>query len=108
MPAGRLRPLAFALLPFAAAGCRTPDPQPLVVIRAVPPGETCRFEVEGRAFTIQELLAAAAAWHGRPVRLNPLESTPFKCLGAAIYGLERAGTGRVDFIFEPPLPSPRK
>ncbi len=53
----------------------------------------CRLEHEGRAVLPEELETLARSWLGRPRRafLWMFGDTPYRCIGGAIYVLQREG-----------------
>jgi hypothetical protein len=95
---GRL--LRFGLL--LPGACAAPSP-PLAVVPYARDG-ACRYEAKGRSMSLDELVAAARAWRGRAVRCGGGLEAPYKCLGGAIFALQRAGVGRIGFVSEPPGP----
>lgn len=104
----RLAPLAFA--GAALAGCAHGPPLPPVELLVAGNESGCRFEVEGRVLAAgslaeaEAMLARAArGWRGRQVTIAASLEIPYKCLGLAIYTLQRQGAhANVGFHSEPP------
>jgi biopolymer transport protein ExbD len=72
------------------------------------PASSCSIEVDGHKVTTDELLAIARpeAKSGRLAHLDTdMGQTPYRCIGGAIYTLQRAGFTKVAFISEPPASS---
>ncbi|WP_242008204.1 biopolymer transporter ExbD [Sphingomonas ginsenosidivorax] len=72
------------------------------------PASSCSIEVDGRKVTTDELLAIARpeAKSGRRAHLDTdMGQTPYRCIGRAIYTLQRAGFTKVAFISKPPTSS---
>jgi hypothetical protein len=101
LPGSPLR-LSWAALTFASTACSTLPPEPPVHLSFAMSGEECRFETEGRSMSLKALTAAASAWRRRGVHLDATPATPYKCLGGAIFALQRAGVKRIGWIAEPP------
>lgn len=100
---------AAAAAAAALAGCAEPDPDVQVGLEWAG-GESptaCRAKVAGKPLTEPELLAAARRWRGHRVTVAGSEAIPFKCVGWAVWVIQRAGVARVGFISEPP-PKRRK
>jgi hypothetical protein len=95
-PVRRSLPLGLLL----AGGCAESSP-PLHVMPRFESGE-CRYEAGARTLSLDELAVEARAWRGRAVRFDGGAETPYKCLGGAIFFLQRAGVRRIGFISEPP------
>lgn len=89
---------AAVLLSALAGQATTGDQQPyLVIVRG--PADACSAEVAGRRFTMDELLESARieAGKGRSARIIiETSDTPYRCIGGAIYTLQRAGFLRLD------------
>lgn len=93
--------ITLALLSGPAIGCAAPATfAPFnVVVRG--PATSCSIEVEGRKVTTDELfeIAQPEARSGRRAHIDSdMAQTPYRCLGGAIYALQRAGfkdVGRV-------------
>ena len=66
----------------------------------------CFVEVDGVHLSLGEFETSARRWRGRDVHLDGDLRTPYRCLGAVIYSLQRAGAHRIGFIAEPPAESP--
>jgi len=98
------RTLPIALVALGAAGCATPPaaPPPIQVV-ALPAGDGCRFQVEGRTYPgLESLTAAAPRWRGRRAVVSGGTDIPYKCVGGALFALQRAGLKPVTFIAELP------
>lgn len=66
----------------------------------------CAFFISGRLVTINELAAAAAreAKFRRRVRVYVAsETAPYRCIGAAVFTLQKAGLKSVETILQPSL-----
>lgn len=63
----------------------------------------CRAEIGGRVLTPDELEAFARplARKDREVHLIGAPDLPYRCVGAIIYALQRAGFTRIGFLSEP-------
>lgn len=86
-----------------AAGCtKEPAPQPPIAVPVGFEGGRCVALIDGRRVSEAELQMAARAWRGREVSIRNAPDTPYKCIGAVIFGLQRAGVKSVGFISEPP------
>jgi hypothetical protein len=89
------------------AGCAVRARKPTLYVTARGSALSCSFAVSGQtATTEQRLLVIArreAAKHGRARVKSDLESTPYRCIGAAIYTLQIEGFKDVQFIAEPSL-----
>lgn len=96
----RRLPLTVPLLAIPA--CSTAPPQPPIHVSALVVGEECRLLADGRPMTIDAVTAAAQAWRGRTVRLDMNVTTPYRCFGAAVFALQRAGVKRIGFTAQPP------
>jgi hypothetical protein len=104
-----MRKAALAAIAFAAlAGCARGTPAPRVGLHVTGIEGGCRFEAEGRVLATGSLSAAemmlaeaTRRWRGRPVMLLAGTEAPYKCVGLAVYILQRAGA-HVGFIAEPP------
>ena len=92
-------PLLLVVMP-AAASCASQSAPPLI-LHVVHEAEACRMEFEGRPVTEDELFIAARSWRGRTVRVVGDGHTPYKCLGGAVYAVQRAGVKKVGFAIEP-------
>ena len=97
--------ITVALLSGPAISCTAPATNaPFdVIIRG--PATSCSIEVEGREVTPGELfeIAETAAQSRRRAHIDAdMEQTPYRCLGGAIYTLQRAGFKDVGFVAEPP------
>jgi len=100
-----MRQACFAMILSAVtAACSKvpPAPPPPIHVSAELVGEECRLRAEGRPLTTDELTAAAGKWKGRSVILDMVGNTPYKCIGAAIFALQRSGVTGIGFIAEPP------
>ena len=62
----------------------------------------CFVEVDGVHLSLGEFEASARRWRGRDVHLESDLRTPYRCMGAVIYHLQRAGARRIGFIAAPP------
>jgi hypothetical protein len=96
----QLYPIAFAALTITLNGCsNASDSAPLeVVVRG--PASACTIEIGGRKLTPDELLAIgrAQAKSGRQAHIvSDMANTPYRCIGGAIFTLQRAGFKDVDF-----------
>jgi biopolymer transport protein ExbD len=98
---GLFAPAALAAL-AALAACATPAPPLTVAVHDV--GGQCRYEADGRTLTLDSLLRAGRRWSGRSISVRADGNAPYRCIGAAIFALQRAGAARVGFIAEPPPP----
>jgi hypothetical protein len=99
-----IQPLFVTFIPLAMAGCSTHAAvAPFnVVVRG--PASSCSIEVNGHKVTADELLAIARpeATSGRRARIDTdMSETPYRCVGGAIFTLQRAGFVDVDFVAEP-------
>jgi hypothetical protein len=64
-------------------------------------GAPCTAEIEGRRIAMRDLPAFARRWRGREAHVDGDVDTPYRCIGSAIYALQRAGFQRIGFISEP-------
>jgi hypothetical protein len=98
-------PIAVASATAAACAHRPSLPPLELTVSGVDAG--CRFESEGRVVAegpLAEagLAAAARALRGRRVTVRGDGNAPFKCIGLAVYVLQREiGPGRTGFVAEP-------
>jgi hypothetical protein len=93
------RLLCLPACALVASGCVSDPP---VILHFAGPPHGCAVALDGRPVAESELLAAARAWRGRSVYLQPRLGTPYKCIGAAIFTIQRAGVKRVTFTAPPP------
>lgn len=97
---------------IALAGCSLTGcaPQPSVTITVGAAGAAtaadCFVEVEGVRMSLGEFEGSARRWRGREVHLEGDLRTPYRCVGAVIYNLQRAGARGIGFISAPPEESP--
>lgn len=61
----------------------------------------CVAEVGGRRISAAEFPAFARHWRGREAQLTMDINAPYRCVGAVIYALQRAGFRRIGFVSEP-------
>jgi hypothetical protein len=97
--------ITAALLSSPAIGCAAPATVAPFNIVVRGPATSCSIEVEGRKVTTDELfeIAQPEAKSGRRAHIDSdMAQTPYRCLGGAIYTLQRAGFKDVGFIAEPP------
>ena len=97
--------ITAALLPSPAIGCAAPATVAPFNIVVRGSATSCSIEVDGRKVTMDELLEIAQpeAKSGRRAHIDSdMAQTPYRCLGGAIYTLQRAGFKDVGFIAEPP------
>ena len=99
---GRLLFLAAFSAAAACSTARPAPPAPRVNLSAEVVGDECRFHADGQSMTLDELIVAADAWRRRGVHLDATVDTPYKCIGGAIFALQRAGVKRIDWAAEPP------
>jgi biopolymer transport protein ExbD len=96
------------LAALSLAGCaKTRDRQPFVAtVHAATNG--CVFRVAELEVTLDQLsvIAGREASKTRRAQLRGDGETPYRCVGAAIYTLQRAGFRAVDFRTDPPPPAP--
>jgi hypothetical protein len=90
-------PAALALT--ALAGCAAPRPLSIVVHAS---GGQCRYSVADRTFTFDALMQAARHWRGRPLEVTVTGDAPYRCVGSAVFALQRAGAARIGYVSEPP------
>jgi len=95
----------LTLLSSPAIGCAAPATfAPFnVVVRG--PATSCSIEVEGRKVTTDELfqIAQPEARSGRRAHIeSDMAQMPYRCLGGAIYTLQRAGFKDVGAVAVPP------
>ena len=62
----------------------------------------CTVEVDGRRVAPESLATLTRPW--REAHITGAIDTPYRCVGAVIYALQRAGFRRIGFISEPALP----
>jgi hypothetical protein len=98
--------LLFAFGCCVLTGCSgaTRPPLPPIVVQVSGRADSCAVEAEGRKFTIEELMKIAPSWKGRLVRVAPIGDAPFKCVGSAVFILQRAGFSDVGFPADPSKP----
>lgn len=94
-----------AVLSTPAISCPAPATvEPFkVVVRG--PAASCSIEVEGRKVTTDELfeIAQPEVKPGRRAHIDSdMTQTPYRCIGGAIYTLQRAGFKDVGFGATPP------
>lgn len=65
-------------------------------------GAPCAVEVEGRRIAMRDFRAFARRWHGREAHIRGAINIAYRCMGAVIFELQRAGFRRIGFISEPP------
>lgn len=98
------RSVFLASLTLCAA-CATPMPPPPIVATASRNGDGCRVRIDGRAYPDFEApTAAARAWRGRRAEVRGDIDTPYRCIGGAVFALQRAGIKRVTFVAGPAAP----
>jgi biopolymer transport protein ExbD len=84
-------------------GC-APAPPPLNIHVSSDGGATqCVAELDGRRIAPESLGTLARRWRRREVHITGTIDTPYRCVGAAIYALQRAGFSRIGFVSEPAL-----
>lgn len=103
----RMRKTSAALLVALIAGCARNPP---LLVRASGSGETCTVTVNGEVFSHEELsqprLQRLAEEHGRRLVVDSDAYTPYRCIGGAVYELQRAGFKVVSVqVGGVPLPS---
>ena len=62
----------------------------------------CETRVDGRVVTSEELLVLARGWEGTALIVGDGFDTPYRCVGGAIFALQRAGVQGIGFVAEPP------
>jgi hypothetical protein len=65
----------------------------------------CRFVLDGRAISAAEMPVFVRSWPRRHALLRGEAGTPYRCVGAIVYELQRAGY-RIGYISEPTAESP--
>ena len=101
----------MAMLPFTVhlQGCSpapAPPPPPEALLRVEMrerEGGSCDPWVNGRAVNPEELLQIARGWRGRAI-LVAKANAPYRCIGGALYSLQRGGIQGIGFSPEPPAP----
>lgn len=102
-------PLAAACATLA--GCAHKPEAPPVELTVAGDERGCRFEAEGRIVASGDLTRArttlaeaARRWRGRPVTvLRGMADAPYKCIGLAVYVLQRERVEvRMGFLSQPP------
>ena len=71
------------------------EPELPIVVSVKRDGEGCRFTVEGQRATIDRLLLIGRGATKRRAIIVHDKDTPFKCIGWAVYTLQRAGVAKV-------------
>jgi hypothetical protein len=75
-----------------------------------PTNDLCVFKAGSEAIPVdteaglKRVADLASEWPGKEVSIIGTTEVPYKCVGAAIFTLQRAGK-RVGFIAEPPPPN---
>ena len=78
------------LLLFILVSC-APAPVRLEVAAGTP----CRYRTERAGFTGKGLAAYAPTWRGRRALILAGPNSSYRCIGGAIYALQRAGVRRI-------------
>lgn len=94
-----MAPIFSAVLLLAAQA--TPDPAAVTVTFN---GSECGFRAEGREIGWNDLHVPAADWasEGRPVELVIGQDTPYRCVGGAVFALQRTGYSSRSTVADPP------
>lgn len=84
------------------AGMQAAPPPPLVVFVVASNGQ-CHTMIDGQNVTSETLLARAQSEmrEGREARVVAGMSVSYRCIGGAIFTLQRAGFAKVIFVSEP-------
>ena len=90
----------FALFGLALAAMQTAQPATVSVRWD---GKHCETIVEGAVVEQDSLIARVEKWvrEGRSISVRGGIDTPYRCIGAIIYNLQRAGATKIGFISEP-------
>ncbi len=62
----------------------------------------CEIRVDGRLVTSDELAVLARGWEGNALIVGDGYDTPYRCVGGAVFALQRAGMQGIGFVAEPP------
>jgi hypothetical protein len=105
---GRFDPILIALSAGPAIGSAASAEVAPFVVAVRGPATACTIEVAGRRVTLDELLAIARR-QPKPKRhariVSDMGPAPYRCIGGAIYTLQRAGFENVAFdAGQPPRP----
>lgn len=98
----RMRKLRlFGLLSFGAllVACVQPrQSSPVLVVSVMRGGDGCHVTVEGESVTSERLLDIGRSSPQRRAIVIYDKDTPYKCIGGAIFTLQRAGLTSVDAV----------
>jgi hypothetical protein len=83
---------------FLAACVQTRQSSPALVISAKRDGDGCRVTVEGERVTSERLLEIGRSSPRRRAIVIYDKDTPYKCIGGAVFTLQRAGLASVEAV----------
>lgn len=83
----------------ALVACVSIDPgDPPLVVSISHDGEICRVIVSGERVTSDRLTKVSRATRHRRAIVIYNKETPFKCVGGAVYALQRGGLAKIDAV----------